>query len=377
MQKRPLIDHFLPPPVQLPESLLKRQIQWILLSRVLALSILLGVTLLLQSPGQTPIIPPARYFAYFIAAVYGYTILSAVILQRLPRGYNIFAAIQILSDIAFTSLLVFFSGGSQSIFILVFFFPIICSSLLNQPLYRLLLTTATAFAYGCILIMEYSGYQPMLSGELSPPLPLQSPLNALYRFAIPGLTFFLVGFLSSILAERLRKTEAALTETSQSLDRLSILYKQIFNDINTGIITVDHNGRITSFNRAAEEITGYKPHEILNHKLDLKFPGLTPPQPQNWRPMVDLVRQDGGKFQSVIPGQSSIFPMKKGTALSSLFRISVRSRKWKIRYDRLKKWPVSAIWQRALPTNFETRWRPYQGLPRCCRINRRAVRIAD
>ena len=320
MHKRTLIDHLLPQPEQLPESLLKRQIQWILLSRVVALSILLGVTLLLQSPDQTSIVPPARYFAYFIAAVYAYTILSAFILQRLPRGYNIFAAVQILSDIFFTSLLVFFSGGSQSIFILVFFFPIICSSLLNQPLYRLLLTTVTAFAYGCILILEYSGYHSVLSADAAGPSMLQSPLTALYRFAIPGLTFFLVGFLSSVLAERLRKTEAALSETSQSLDRLSILYKQIFDDINTGIITVDHQGVITSFNRAAEEITGFKSHEVIGHKLGQKFPGLSFPQPQHWRPMVDLTRQDGEKIPIGYSWAKLNLPNEKGDSLVFTFQ---------------------------------------------------------
>ncbi len=293
VQKKTLINQLLSQHEQFPEILLKGQIQWILLCRVVALSILLGVTLLLQTPGETPIFPPVRYFAYFIAAVYAYTILSAFILQRLNRGYNLFAAVQILSDIFFTSLLVVFSGGSQSIFVLVFFFPIICSSLLNKRLYRLLLTTATALAYGSILFLEYQGFQQYLFGETVAVPVLQNPLTALYRFAIPGLTFFLVGFLSSVLAERLRKTEAALSEASQSLDRLSILYKQIFDDITTGIITVDQHGIITSFNRAAAEITGYKADEILGRRLEREFPGLSFPQTQNWRPTFDLTRRDG------------------------------------------------------------------------------------
>ncbi|MEJ2688699.1 MAG: ATP-binding protein [Deltaproteobacteria bacterium] len=296
-------------------------VPWIkAIARVVALSILLGITLLLQSPGQTPIVPPARYLGYFIAAVYCYTILSAFVLQELKRGYNIFAAIQILSDIFFTSLLVIFSGGSQSIFILVFFFPIICSSLLNQPLYRLLLTTATALAYGCILLLELHGYPPALFGEISAEQLLQSPFVALYRFVIPGLTFFLVGFLSSVLAERLRKTEAALSVTSQSLDRLSVLYKQIFDDINTGIITVDQHGLITSFNRAAEEITAYKSLEIIGHKLDREFPGLSFPQTQNWRPTFDLTRRDGVNIPIGYSWAKLNLPEEEGDSLVFTFQ---------------------------------------------------------
>jgi len=283
--------HASPHPGELPGSLLKKQIQWILLARVVGLSILLGISLLLQSPERSPFIPPVHYIAYFIAAVYGYTILSAIALRRLERGFDIFAFIQICSDILFACLLVLYSGGSQSIFILVFFFPIICSGLVNLPFYRLFLVLACAIGYGIILLLEYRGVQPAILCVI-PSTPLISMSNVLYHFAIPCLYFFVVGFLSSLLAERLRKTEAALSETSLSLDRLAILYKQIFDDINTGIITVNRSGSITSFNRAAEDITGYKNDEVLGRNLLGYFPGFEIHQGKNWRQLIDIRRKD-------------------------------------------------------------------------------------
>jgi len=284
-----------PHPELLSGSLLKKQIQWILLARVVGLSILLGISLLLQSPEYSPFIPPVHYIAYFIAAVYGYTIVSAILLRRLDRGLDIFAFVQICSDILFSCLLVFYSGGSQSIFILVFFFPIICCGLLNLPFYRVFLVLACAMGYGIILLLEYRGIQPSVIGKI-PSTPLVNMTNVLYRFAIPSLNFFLVGFLSSLLAERLRKTEAALSETSLSLDRLAILYKQIFDDINTGIITVNSSGSITSFNRASEYITGYKRDEVLGRNLLGYFPGFEIHLGKNWRQLIDIRRKDDEKI---------------------------------------------------------------------------------
>ncbi len=45
----------------------------------------------------------------------------------------------------------------------------------------------------------------------------------------------------------------------------------IFDNIPHGIFTVDGHGRITSFNRAAEEITGWAQEEAIGRKCDSIF----------------------------------------------------------------------------------------------------------
>jgi two-component system sensor histidine kinase PilS (NtrC family) len=54
----------------------------------------------------------------------------------------------------------------------------------------------------------------------------------------------------------------------------------IFNTISHGIFTVDQDGRITSFNRAAEEITGVPAMEIVGRELFHLFSELRPDQPK-------------------------------------------------------------------------------------------------
>ena len=67
---------------------------------------------------------------------------------------------------------------------------------------------------------------------------------------------------------------AKLSRTTKDFDRLNQLYKQIFSDITSGIITVDANKKITSFNVASEEISGYKQSEVLGTKINELFPDL-------------------------------------------------------------------------------------------------------
>lgn len=126
----------------------------------------------------------------------------------------------------------------------------------------------------------------------NPPTNLNILLQSL---SVYGTSFFLVSILSAVLAKRLYTTEQALDVTSRNLDALSILYKQIFDDISSGIITIDSKGVITSFNRASEEITGYTAHDVIGHAADTIFSGLTSPADQQHRPIITLQRKDKKK----------------------------------------------------------------------------------
>jgi two-component system sensor histidine kinase PilS (NtrC family) len=276
-------------------ALLKRQLQWLLLLRVLLLSLLLGLNLLLlESASQKIVVPPLAYISYFIAGVYLFTIASALVLRRLA-SYVKFAFLQILIDSLLVSILVYFSGGNQSIFTSVFFFPIIAGSFILLRKGGLALAAASTIAYGIILGLEYVRYVPNYFYQFWY-LPITSPLVAANFFAVHGITFFLVAILSIMLSERLQRTESALSRTTQNFDQLSLLYKQIFDDINTGIITIDHDMKITSFNPAAERISGYPASEVMDRSLAQKLPDIVLKLRGTIRPVTDMTRKDGNRI---------------------------------------------------------------------------------
>jgi two-component system sensor histidine kinase PilS (NtrC family) len=274
------------------KNLLKRQLQWLLFLRALLLTLLLSANfLLLESASKKIVTPPLTYISYFIAGVYLFTIGSAFLLQK-SKNLTRFAYIQTLMDSCLVSLLVFFSGGNQSIFTSIYFFPIIAGSFLLMLKGGLTLAAASTMGYGLILLLEYFAYQPDYFYQFWYLAP-SSLLVVANFFAVHGITFFLVAVLSALLSTRLQRTESALSRTTQDFDQLSLLYKQIFDDITTGIITIDSDLNITSMNPAAERISGYSAADVLHHSLRQKLPDIELKRRGNIRPIADLQRKDG------------------------------------------------------------------------------------
>ena len=268
----------------------KRQLQWMLFLRVVVLTLLLGTNLLLQSAEKHIIIPPFPYVGAFIIGLYLYTICAAFILKFIKR-YSTFAYSQLLIDVLLITILIYYSGGSQSIFTILYFFPIIAGSIILFRKGSMALAAASTLSYGTILVLEYSGIYPAFFMDFWY-RPLHDMRSVMNFFSIHGLIFFITALLSSLLSERLRRTEKALISTSLKYDQLSVLYKKIFEDIPSGIITVINQNKIISFNPAAVKISGFQPEEIIGKDINLAFPNLKLESETTPRSEVELTRKD-------------------------------------------------------------------------------------
>jgi len=79
--------------------------------------------------------------------------------------------------------------------------------------------------------------------------------------------------LSSFLAEQVRKSKKDLKEKEISLNHLEALHENIVQSIESGILTLNNLGKITSFNNAAQVITRLKSSEILGKNFyEIFFP---------------------------------------------------------------------------------------------------------
>ena len=269
---------------------LKRQLGWVLFLRVVVLTVLIGLTTLFETKEHQLILPSLHYVLYFIVGIYLYTILSALILNRILY-FRAFAYFQVITDILLTSCLITYTHSSQSVFLVIYFFPIISGAILLFRRGSLLMAALSSLCYGLILTAEYLGYLDRLIPTFQSNIPtLQVGMQL---FFIPGLTFFLVAILASLLSERLYKAESELSLASQNLDRLALLHKQIFDDINTGIITVASDGSITSFNKAAGLITGYHAVEVLGQNIETQFPEFVEKKMEVGRPIASFTRKNG------------------------------------------------------------------------------------
>lgn len=272
-----------------PPATTKNQLQWYLFLRVLLLTVMLGISVILQTKSHNLSIPSIEYTAYFIAGIYLFTIISAVTL-KIIENYKRFALFQTIADVLLVGVIVYATGCSQSIFTILYFLPILTGSFLLLRTGGLLIASVATMSYGYILMIELL-YDPLpiinKSGALD------EVVMAMHYFAIHGLVFFMLGVLSFIIFERMHITESALTQTTLNYDRLQILYRQIFADITTGIITVDDGGKITSFNQAAAQISSYKEFEVYGKGFYELFPGFKDVDKHKFRQSTKLRKKDG------------------------------------------------------------------------------------
>lgn len=274
-----------------PDTLLRGQLLWMLLLRVILYTILLGISVFLQSDRHEIILPPYYLLLCFIAGIYLITIVSAFYLLTRKREVHRFGFLQNQLDILFVTILVYLTGSSHSTFSPLYFFPIISGGLILLRKGGLIAAAAASLQYALVLGCEQLFFCPSFLAHHEF-FKEQTILASINRFAILGLTFFLAAILSAIFARRLHTTEAALSDTVRNLDSLHLLYKQIFDDIATGIITINENNHITSANNALGRITGYHPTDLVGRPFSTVFPSIDLHR-RGTRLTADFTRKDG------------------------------------------------------------------------------------
>ena len=277
------------------DNVLRTHLLWMLLVRVILYTVLLGLSYILQEKQFDGIFLPSKIVFLHLLVIYLVTIFSAITLPAFSGNLHKFAFFQHLLDTLFVSVLVFFSGSSNSIFISVYFFPIISGGLILAKKGGLAVAAATVLQYGFLLILDVYGLQPayVLEYISLKPSSLQIILN---HFAVQGITFFLAAMLSAIVGTRLKTTKEALSVSIKNFDQLASLYKQVFDNITTGILTVNEHQIITSANNAIETITGSPPATLLGKTITSIFSDFDLSEP-DLRQTTNFTRDDGKKVR--------------------------------------------------------------------------------
>jgi len=91
---------------------------------------------------------------------------------------------------------------------------------------------------------------------------VHDPGYALFQTFINSVAFFLVALLGSQLAERLKEAGRELEEQRVDLRNLRTLHQDIVENIPSGIVTLDLEGRIVSYNQGAQRIIGLTAEEV-------------------------------------------------------------------------------------------------------------------
>ena len=212
---------------------------------------------------------------YWIAAfMFATSIPVAMGIRRVQRMRVLegLATGQFLIDIAITTVLVHLTGGIDSVFTFLYLLTILNASAVLFRRGALLAAAASSIAYGLLIDLSYYGFiEPfaplVVGGDVT-------SREALYRVSGHVAGFLMTGVLASYLADLLRRTGQELAEKSVDLRQLQALTKNIVENIGSGLLTVDRDGRITSFNRSAEEITGRPLTAVFAAPIQQVFPAI-------------------------------------------------------------------------------------------------------
>lgn len=222
--------------------------------RAAMVTLLLGTLLFFQHEYKIYAFPTV-FLYYFVLSVY---ILTAIYWHLLYRIKNLplFAYIQIAADICLVTFLVYLTGNIDSSFSVLYHLTIISASIIIYRRGGYVAASLASILYGGMLDMQYYnvlGFVRSLNF---------TSIQVLYLVFINILSFYTVAFLSGYLSERLRKTRQELREKSIDFEGLRALQDHILKSVGSGILTMDLDGNITSWNPAAEQITGYTYSEI-------------------------------------------------------------------------------------------------------------------
>ncbi|MBI5561171.1 MAG: PAS domain S-box protein [Deltaproteobacteria bacterium] len=241
-----------------------------------------------------------------VAAVGLLTIFYAAILKRV-KNLELFIYTQVAVDIALITATVYVTGGVVSYLPVLYFISVLGSSVLLNRSACYYAASVSSIAYGALMYLDFNRLLPQRYKVFSSPV-TPGWEDVVTTISVNVLGLFTVAYLVGYLAEKAAKMERQLKEKGIDLDRLENLNRLIVDNIPTGIMTLDETGRITSFNRAASNITGYSLRDVYYKGVEAVSAGF-----------IDVI--EGIKVGGSVRGELEV-KKKDGAGVSLGFTIS-------------------------------------------------------
>ncbi len=255
-----------------PEHELRRRIMYLMLFRVVLISLVMGSTALLYWVSDADLGAPEALwvfaiigFTYLLTIVYAVWLQSGGDLRRL--GYT-----QLAIDLVIASLLIHVTGGAQSAY--TFFFPLAIIGAATIGYRRAAIAAAIAAA-ALFLLVSVAGWfalLPLVPGRMTPASLSPLDLTRLLGLNLAAITG--VAFLAINLGGQLERASATLATQQTAAEDLRILHEDIVRCLSSGLITVDSAHRVLTINQAACDILGASQEGAVGSALNAIVPGL-------------------------------------------------------------------------------------------------------
>jgi len=235
---------------------------WLVKVRILILTFLLGIELAISRLAPTPL--PLRLFINAILLWYTISVFY-VLLLSFWQEYRIQAVLQVLTDLALVTLVVYATGGVDSSLNFLYPLVIIVACILLPRVWAYLMAALAFILYVAVLEATYFGLIPSYSTT-------HPELKALQAIIFVNLFGYLaVSYLAGLLANKLRQVDVKLKDTSGALENLQALHENIIQSITGGLITTAMDGHITLVNTAAQKLLERSEADLLDQPVSRLF----------------------------------------------------------------------------------------------------------
>jgi two-component system sensor histidine kinase PilS (NtrC family) len=245
---------------------IRSKLLWLLAGRAVVVTLLLGSAILIRIKFPGALVFPIDPFFLLIGITYALTALFAFVLKYSERNRWL-VDVQLGCDAVIVSAIVYLTGGVASYFSFssLYTLPIIAASTIESRRGGFMVALLSALLYGGLVLAQYRA-GAVLPGaveyELLPPMRV-----AIFTVGLNVFGFVAVASLAGYLAESARRADERLAQASNQIADLQALSQHVLNSLLSGLAATDIDGRILTFNRAAETITGVAAADAIGRPI--------------------------------------------------------------------------------------------------------------
>lgn len=243
----------------------------LIISRIVIVTLFLSFTIIIDIKKHVfPVSQITINFFYFISAsIYFFSVIYILLFKFVEDlKHNVY--LQMAVDVVLITFLIFLTGNTQIDYSLFYTLVIIYSVIFLGRKEGLIIASASSIFYGLFLDIEFYKSMPFVS-SVGRDYDV-NPIDALTNILVHIISFYVLAFLASFVVEQEKKTRFLLEEKESEFNQLDLLFRSIIESVYTGVMTIDLQNMIKTFNLAAEEITGFPLAEVKDCKIEDVFP---------------------------------------------------------------------------------------------------------
>jgi two-component system, NtrC family, sensor histidine kinase PilS len=251
------------------------RLRLLIISRLIIITLFLGVAIFIdiKKTGFPVSIKTLNFLYFLIAATYFFSVVY-ILLLKLFRNLRLNIFLQLAVDVLLVTLLVYITGSLRSNYSLLYTLVIIYSVIFLGRYGGMIIASAAGIFYGLLLDFEfYKLIPPISTVEHDYAFTAE---DVFIRILVHIVSFYILAFLASFVVEQEKKARFLLQEKESEFDQLDLLFRSIVESVDTGVMSINMQGKIKTFNRAAQEITGFPLASVINRPIVDVFPPFAP-----------------------------------------------------------------------------------------------------